>query len=87
MNIVHESNPTSSPESWVKWSEMELTYLVYGVAKFEGNIDEYFKKYKNLFDDSRTSKSLISKYYRLKKDPKKFLHFQKKAALLFKKHQ
>jgi hypothetical protein len=87
VNIVNESNPTSSPESWVKWSEMELTYLVYGAAKFEGNKDEYFKKYKNVFDDSRTSKSLISKYYRLKKDPKKFLYFQKKAALLFKKHQ
>jgi hypothetical protein len=87
VKIVNESNHTNSHVTWVKWSEMELTYLVYGAVNFEGNIDEFFKKYKNFFDDSRTSNSIISKYYRLKNDPKKFLYFQKKAALLFKKHQ
>ena len=69
-------------KSWVKWSEIELTYLVHGYSESATKRKDFLDNNRNIFHQSRTNNTLKRAYYYLKKNPNRFIYFQQKAKLL-----
>ncbi len=78
VKILDKSYP-SNRNPTEKWLEIELTCLVHCANKYKKKWIKVLKKSKNYFHHSRTHECLRQQYFRLTRDPKKLLNYNKRA--------